>query len=330
MIITRTPYRLSLFGGGTDYNSWYEEKGGLIIGSAFNKYCWIFLRKLPPFFEHKTRVVYSKIELVQHNSEIAHKGVKDCLSYLKITDNLEIHCDGDLPARSGIGSSSTFTVGLLNALHAYQCKMIDKRSLAEMAIYVEQKISEENVGIQDQILASYGGLQVIEMGPGPGFNVKPLIIPQDYKKQIESHIMLGFSGMQRNSSDAAQEQVNNIKNGSTHSQLNEIYGIAKEAYSLLQKNADMSQLGKLFDQTWRLKRTLTANMSNDSVDRSYEKALKLGAYGGRLMGAGNGGFIMLFAPPERHEIIKKELTDIKVWVPFQFDESGSQVILYNT
>ncbi len=329
MIISRTPYRLSLFGGGTDYNEWYEEHGGLIVGSTFNKYCWITLRKLPPFFDHKSRVVYSKIENVHDNADIEHHGIQSCLTYLKIQDALEIHHDGDLPARSGIGSSSSFTVGFLNALHAYQSKMVGKRELAEQAIYVEQNVAKEKVGIQDQILTSFGGLQVIEMGPGNRFEVRPLIIPASYKSQLQSHILLGFSGAQRLSSDAAAEQVAKIINKTNASQLHEIHAIAKEAYALLRKNADLSVLGKLFDSTWKLKRTLTASMSNESIDGLYQKALKLGAYGGRLMGAGNGGFIMLFAPPERHEIIRKELTEIKVWVPFTFEESGSQVIFYN-
>lgn len=329
MIISRTPYRLSLFGGGTDYNEWYEEHGGLIVGSTFNKYCWITLRKLPPFFEHKTRVVYSKIENVMDNSAIEHHGVQSCLKYLNVQDALEIHHDGDLPARSGIGSSSSFTVGFLNALHAHRSKMVGKRELAEQAIYVEQQVAKEKVGIQDQILTSFGGLQVIEMGPGSRFEVRPLILPSAYKAQLQSHILLGFSGVQRFSSDAAAEQVTKIKDGTNKSRLDDIHGIAKEAYALLRQNADFATLGKLFDATWKIKRTLTAGMSNEATDGVYQKALKLGAYGGRLMGAGNGGFIMFFAPPEKHELLKRELTEIKVWVPFAFEESGSQVIFYN-
>ena len=329
MIITRTPYRLSLFGGGTDYNEWYEENGGLIIGSSFNKYCWITLRKLPPFFDHKSRVVYSKIESVKSNADIEHHGVQSCLTYLNVQDALEIHHDGDLPARSGIGSSSSFTVGFLNALHAYQSKMIGKRDLAEEAIYVEQNVAKEQVGIQDQILTSFGGLQVIEMGPGSRFEVRPLIIPKTYRDQIESHILLGFSGMQRFSSDAAAEQVSKIKSGTNKSQLREIHSIAKEAHGILQRNGDMPSLGKLFDATWQLKKTLTITMSNYAIDEIYQQALKLGAYGGRLMGAGTGGFFMLFAPPEKHEILKRELKGIKVWIPFEFEDSGSQVIFYS-
>ena len=329
MIITRTPYRLSLFGGGTDYKEWFEEHRGLIIGSSFNKYCWITLRKLPPFFDHKSRVVYSKIESVKSNWDIEHHGVQSCLKYLNIEDGLEIHHDGDLPARSGIGSSSSFTVGFLNALFAYQSKMMGKKELAEHAIHVEQEVAKEHVGIQDQILVSFGGLQVIEMGPGNRFDVSPLIIPNDYKEQMQSHILLGFSGMQRFSSDAAAEHVGKIKNGANNSQLNEIQAIAHEAFSLLRQNADLSRLGKLFDATWRLKKTLTEKMSNDSIDSTYQKALTLGAYGGRLMGAGNGGFLMLFAPPETHESLKRELTDIKVWLPVEFENAGSQVIFYN-
>ena len=207
--------------------------------------------------------------------------------------------------------------------------MINKKELAEHAIHVEQNVAKECVGIQDQILASYGGLQVIEMGPGNKFNVSPLILPENYKQQLESHIMLGFSGVQRFSSDAASQQVQNIKNKKNFSQMKEIHAIAQEAYSLLKENKDFAELGKLFDATWKLKRTLTNIMSNETIDIVYEKAISLGAYGGRLMGAGNGGFLMLFAPPEAHYLIQQELKEIKVWVPFKFENTGSQIVFYD-
>lgn len=329
MIITRTPYRLSFFGGGTDYNSWFEKNEGLIIGSSFQKYCWITIRKLPPFFNHNTRFCYSQTEEVTDNFELKHPGARSCLKFLNIKDGLEIHHDGDLPARSGIGSSSSFTAGFLLALHAHQNKVISKRQLAEQAIYVEQKIEKQNVGIQDQIFASFGGMQVISMGPSNTFSVSPLVLPPEYKKEFSSHILLAFSGFTRYASDSAKKQIDLIQQGKVDNQLKEIHSIAKEALSLFAKNEDFKEYGRLFDQSWKLKRSLTDSISNTEIDDIYEIAIKNGAYGGRLIGAGEGGFLMFFAPPERHSQIKTALNQIKVWVPFEVDNDGAKIILYH-
>jgi D-glycero-alpha-D-manno-heptose-7-phosphate kinase len=180
VIITRTPYRLSFFGGGTDYNAWFEENGGTVLAAAIARYCYISVRRLPPFFEHKTRVVYSHIESVQDHAAIQHPSVRGCLSYLDFGEGLEIHHDGDMPARSGIGSSSSFTVGMLHALHGLQSRMVDKRELAEQAIHVEQELLGESVGVQDQIMAAYGGFQIIELGRGPKWQTRELVAPTDY------------------------------------------------------------------------------------------------------------------------------------------------------
>ena len=329
MIITRTPYRLSFFGGGTDYNPWFEKHGGLVIGAAVKKYCWISLRELPPFFEHKSRFVYGQTEQVSSNFLLKHPGARSCFEFLKIDDGLEIHYDGDLPSRSGIGSSSSFTVGLLHALYAYQNKMIDKRKLAENAIYVEQKIEQQNVGIQDQIFASYGGCQVIRMSPHEDFRVNSLILPPEYLNDFSSHIMLGFSGITRNASLVAKKQMDNIKAGVIDNQLLEILDIANTALSLFIKNENIDCFGKLFDETWKLKRTLTNSTTNNHLDLIYDVAIKNGALGGRLLGAGEGGFLMFLAPPSKHQQIKDALTSIKVWVPFQIEPEGSRVILHH-
>jgi D-glycero-alpha-D-manno-heptose-7-phosphate kinase len=329
MIITKTPYRLSLFGGGTDYNSWYEEHGGLVIGSAFAKYCYLTVRKLPPFFEHRSRIVYSKIESVLENREIQHPSVRGCLEFLDINDGLEIHHDGDLPARSGIGSSSTFTAGLLLALHVLKGQMPTKLRLAQEAIKVEQDVLKENVGIQDQVFASYGGLQLIDMGPGNTFKVSPLILSADYKLSLEKHIMLGFTGFTRTSSDIAGSHIKNIKNGNSASRLVEIHSIAKEALRKFNALADFNEVGDLIHQTWLLKRSLSERVSNDIIDQIYNEAVKAGAYGGRLLGAGGGGFLFFLAPPERHQEIREALAGVvKVWIPFSFDTSGATVLLH--
>jgi D-glycero-alpha-D-manno-heptose-7-phosphate kinase len=329
MIITKTPYRLSFFGGGTDYRPWFEKNGGTIIASTIARYCYISIRQLPPFFEHKSRAVYSDVEMVESNSEFSHPSIKNCLSYLKIEEGLEIHYDGDLPSRSGIGSSSTFTVGLLNGLHALQYEMRSNKQLAAEAIHVEQNLIQEEVGIQDQIMASYGGLRIIEMGPGVGYSVKPLFVAPDYLKALEDHILLGFSGISRFSMGFAKAQIDNIENGESNERLRTIQSLAEEALVLFREHACLEDIGRLLDKSWSMKRKLTKGMSNDIIDDVYETAKKKGAFGGKLMGAGGGGFFMLLAPPHKHDAIKAALPNIKVWVPFKMDQDGSQVIFHN-
>ena len=211
MIITRAPYRLSFFGGGTDYNPWFEQNGGLVLAVGLDYYCYLTVRYLPPFFEgHSSRVVYSQVELVHDHREIQHPSVRGCLQHMQIKEGVEIHHDGDLPARSGIGSSSSFTVGLLNALSALHYKMAPPNQLAADAIHVEQNLIQEEVGIQDQIIAAYGGLRIIEMGPGPNYSVSSLIISPEYIKALEEHVLLGFTGINRDSRKYAKTQIENI------------------------------------------------------------------------------------------------------------------------
>ncbi|MFN0118245.1 MAG: kinase, partial [Elusimicrobiota bacterium] len=264
MIISRTPYRLSFFGGGTDYSAWSDKHGGLIIGSTFARYCYISCRFLPPFFEHKTRVVYSLIESVKNHTEIKHPAVRGCLSFLSFNQGLEIHHDGDLPARSGLGSSSSFTVGLLNALYGLRGEMRTKRHLADNAIFVEQKLLNEHVGIQDQILSSHGGLNIIEIGENSTYRVSPLILPFDYKLGLESHVLLGFTGLTRFASDIAGVQVKSIEKGETR--MGEIHAIAKEALELFRSQADFRKIGDLLHKSWEIKRSLAKNVSNDDID----------------------------------------------------------------
>jgi D-glycero-alpha-D-manno-heptose-7-phosphate kinase len=326
MIITRTPFRLSFFGGGTDYKAWYSEHGGLSIGTTFQKYCYISCRPLPPFFEYKTRVVYSKTELVHNNHEVHHPAIRGCLKYLGVEQGLEIHHDGDLPARSGLGSSSSFTVGCLMALHALRHQMPTKRDLADQAIKVEQDILKENVGVQDQIFAAYGGMQVIQIDRNGDYEVAPLILPPDYARAVEEHVLIGFTGQTRMATNLAGAQIESIQKGK--SRMDEIHAIAKEALKCFTAKADLPKVGELLDASWRLKRSLASGVTTDSIDQMYETARKAGAYGGKLLGAGGGGFIMFFAPPYRHEQIKEALSEIKVWVPFKFDKTGAQVIFH--
>ena len=329
MIITRTPYRLSFFGGGTDYNPWFEKNGGLVLAVGLAHYCYLTVRYLPPFFEQRTRVVYGKEEKVMNNQDIQHPSVRGCLQYLNITDGVEIHHDGDLPARSGIGSSSSFTVGLLHALYALKQQMKSPRRLAEEAIDVEQNLLKESVGVQDQIMAAHGGFRIIEMGADANWNVKNMLLPAEYLKSLEDHVLLGFSGISRMAEKHAKNKVDNIKKGKTSNELQTIFALAQEALQAFHDQVGFDEIGRLLDQSWQCKRRLAEGVSSDWMDVLYQTAIHNGAFGGKLMGAGGGGFFFFLAPPNKHQQIREALSQIKVWVPFKIDHSGSQVIFYN-
>lgn len=329
MIITKTPYRLSLFGGGTDYPAWFENNPSICISAAMANYCYLTVKKLPPFFEYNSRIIYSQIESVQTIDEINHPSAKACLQYLGI-DNVSVTHDGDLPARSGIGSSSSFTVGLLHALYTMRNHTLSKDELARQAIHVEQNVIGENVGIQDQIIAAKGGIQVIKMGPGSGvysWTSDNLDIDDDYKKELESHIVLGFSGVSRHSEVQSKKKVDNIKQGINHKQLKLTADLAEEALKTLAKKEEMIIIGNLLNIGWRLKRNLAEGVSESWIDDIYQQSITAGAFGGKLMGAGGGGFFMFLVPPDRQQKFKEEMKSIKVWVPFKFDTEGTQLVL---
>jgi D-glycero-alpha-D-manno-heptose-7-phosphate kinase len=326
MIISKTPYRLSLFGGGTDYPDWYEDNPSRVITAAMAHYCYISLKKLPPYFEHANRIIYSKIESVNDISEIDHPSVRECLKYYGISNGISISHDGDLPARSGIGSSSAFTVGLIHAIARYHRKVSMPYELAMDAINIEQNCIGESVGVQDQISAAYGGIQVIELAKKQ-INVLPIPLSENYIKTLESHIMLGFSGIDRLADVHAKQQVENIKTGKSKEYLKTISKISNDAYEMFKQEAPMKDLGALLDQQWLYKRKLTNDVTSRYIDNIYDKAVLSGAYGGKLMGAGGGGFFMFLASPEKHDIIKKAIPEINVWVPFKFDFAGSKIIM---
>ncbi len=329
MIITRTPYRLSFFGGGTDYNPWFEENGGLILASGLAYYCYLTIRYLPQFFEHRSRIVYGEREEVKNNKDIKHPSVRGCLDYLNLTEGVEIHHDGDLPARSGIGSSSSFTVGLLHALYALKQRMVSQRQLTEEAIDVEQNLLGESVGVQDQIMAAHGGFRLLELGPGPKWVVKNIILPKDYLRSFEQYVLLGFSGISRTAEQHAKNKVENIKQGKITDELQAIMGLAREALQAFQSQTNFDQIGKLLYQSWQQKCRLAEGVSTEWMDDLYTTAISNGAFGGKLMGAGGGGFFFFLAPPKKHKKIREALSQIKVWVPFKIDNMGSQVIFYN-
>ncbi|GJQ51031.1 D,D-heptose 7-phosphate kinase [Candidatus Kuenenia stuttgartiensis] len=326
MIISRTPHRISFFGGGTDYPAWYLENGGKVLGVAIDKYCYITCRKLPPFFSHKHRIVYSKVETVNQLKEIQHPSVRETLKYLNIKNGLEIHHDGDIPARSGMGSSSAFTVGLLNTLYALEGRVVTKESLYKEAIHIEQNLIKENVGSQDQAWAACGGLNIIEFLQNGEILVKPIIMRESLLRSFENKFMLFFTWLSRNSSEVAKEQIENTQKN--RNELTEMTGIVNAAYKILVSGkSDFAEFGKLLNESWRLKKRLSTKITNGEIDAIYEKALKNGAVGGKLLGAGSGGFILFYVEPENQARVKEALKGY-LHVPFKFDFSGSEIMVY--
>lgn len=324
MIISRTPFRISFFGGGTDYPSWYREHGGQVLATTIDKYAYISARWLPPFFNHKSRIVYSKIETVQRTDEIDHPSVKAVLNYLNINRGVEIHYDGDLPARSGVGSSSSFTVGLINALMALEGKHITRESLAQEALHIEQDIIRENVGSQDQICAAFGGFNKIQFHSNGTFDVTPIILDRGKMQEFKSHLMLFFTGFQRIASTIAKAKIDNFKN--RVSELNKMHFMVDEAIKLL-SSGYLDDFGKLLHESWMYKRSLAQQVSTSQIDEMYDIARNAGATGGKLLGAGGGGFLLVFAKPEYQEKIRESLKHL-LHVPFNFEISGSKIALY--
>jgi D-glycero-alpha-D-manno-heptose-7-phosphate kinase len=290
-------------------------------------YCYISVKQLPPYFDYVNRVIYSKIESVPTFEEIEHPSVRACLKYLEVPNGISISHDGDLPARSGIGSSSSFTVGLINALQVYLGKLQHTpHELAMQAINIEQNVIGESVGVQDQIMAAYGGIKVIELSAA-NMNVRDLRISDSYVDDFESHIMLGFSGISRLSEVQAKKQVDSIKEGRSNRTLEDMQRLTRFAIEAFETESSFSDIGLFLQQQWELKRTLTDSVSSEHINSIYNAAIEAGAYGGKLMGAGGGGFFMFLAPPDAHQKIKDALKQINVWIPFKFDYEGSKIIM---
>ena len=326
MIISRTPFRISFFGGGTDYPDYFRANGGEVLSTSINKYCYISTRKLPPFFEHKFRVAYSRLEMTSSVEEIEHPSVRNVLKWLNVEAGTEIQHIGDLPARSGIGSSSSFTVGLLNALYAQQGRYIGKEQLATQAIHVEQDLIGEPVGSQDQIAAAYGGLNHIEFLIDGSFKVSPIIVKADLRSRLESSLMMYFTGVTRMSSDYSSAKIRNISRRET--ELAQMRRLVADALHILRKDdGDLDDFGRLLHENWQLKKTLSDKVTSPHLEEIYDTAIAAGALGGKLMGAGGGGFFVFYVPPERQGSVKQALSKL-VHVPFQFDNDGSSIIVY--
>jgi D-glycero-alpha-D-manno-heptose-7-phosphate kinase len=325
MIISRTPFRVSFFGGGTDYPAWFEENGGSVLATTINKYCYITCRYLPPFFKHKHRIVYSKVEVVNDTRDIQHPVVRVVLEMAGIKEGLEIHHDGDLPARAGLGSSSAFTVGMLNAIHALKGNMIPKDHLAREAIYLEREILRESVGSQDQILTALGGFKKIDFNRDHSFSETPIIVNPSRKKELEDHLLLFFTGISRFSSEIAQKKIANIPK--KKSELALMRQMVDEGLKIITNGQCITEFGKLLHESWRLKRELDDGVSTALVDEIYQAALSEGALGGKLLGAGGGGFMLIFARPEDHSKIKNRLKDL-LCIPFSFEAEGTQIVVF--
>ncbi|CCQ89787.1 putative Galactokinase [Nitrospina gracilis 3/211] len=325
MIITRTPFRISFFGGGTDYPAWYEENSGSVLATTINKYCYISCRYLPPFFEHKHRIVYSKVETVQRNEEIQHPVVRAALEYMNIEEGLEIHHDGDLPSRTGLGSSSSFTVGMLNTLYALRGEMASKCRLASEAIHMERDILKESVGSQDQVLAALGGFKKIDFHPDHTISETPVILAPEKQKELESHIMMFYTGISRIASQVAEKKIQSIPRKGK--ELRIMHQMVGEAMDLLTNGSCLTEFGKLLHESWKLKRSLADGVTTPLVNEIYDTAMSAGALGGKLLGAGGGGFVMIFARPEDQPCIRERLEKL-LCIPVSFETHGSQVIVY--
>lgn len=325
MIISRSPFRLSFFGGGTDYPAWYLQHGGAVLSTTVDKYCYITCRYLPPFFEHRSRIVWSQIELLTDHSQIRHPAVREALKYMNIENGVEIHHDGDLPARAGLGSSSSFVVALLHALYALQGKMPTKMQLALDAIYVEQMLIGDNVGSQDQTAAAFGGFNRIEFRAHGTIDVQPVVLSPARLAEFSSHLLLVFTGFARNASQVAAKQMDAMpyKVG----ELSTMHQMVDEALAILCSAADLADFGRLLHESWLLKRSLSKLVSTPVMDDIYAAARSAGAIGGKLLGAGGGGFALFFVPPDSRQRVVERLRGL-MCVPFHLESSGSQIIYY--
>ena len=336
MIITRVPYRVSFFGGGTDYPAWFRQHGGRVLSTSINHYCYISCRALPPFFEHKHRLVYSQVELVQDISQIRHPAIRGAFEQFAVTDTegLEIHHAGDLPARSGLGSSSSFAAALLLALHTVRREQVSKHDLACESIHLERHVLRENVGSQDQVATVYGGLNQIDFhradsraGKQREFSVTPITLPPQREEALNKHLMLFFTGLTRVASEVAGEKIAHLHNRTK--ELTAMQSMVDTARDLLlSPHAPLTDFGQLLHDSWQYKRKLSEKVSNKTIDNIYAAAREAGAEGGKIIGAGGGGFILIFAKPSAQADILARLSHL-VHVPFAFEKGGAQVILPN-
>lgn len=325
MIITQTPFRMSFFGGGTDFSGFYNEYGGAVLSTTFDKYAYVTVRHLPPYFDYKTHLTYSREEKVNSIEEIEHPAIRNAMQWLDM-HKIRMTYEADLPARSGLGTSSSFAVGMLEAFYALKEKYADKKKLADDAIYLERMLCNEAGGIQDQIAVSFGGLNRIDFSRN-GYTVRPVIMSCERKADLNNHLMLFFTGFSRFSSEIQKDTEKSLKDRTA--QLLEMLKFVDDAEKILiDKNKNLDEFGKLLDYTWKLKRGISEAISTESIDEQYEKAINAGALGGKLLGAGGGGFLLFYVPLDKQESVKKALKG-SVYVPFNFENDGTKIIFYN-
>lgn len=326
MIITKTPFRMSFFGGGTDMPAFFNEHGGAVISTTFDKYCYVNVRHLPRFFDYSTELSYSKTERVTDINDIEHPAIREAMKMLDMHE-IRLTYEADLPARSGLGTSSSFAVGMLNAFYALKGKYADKKRLADEAIYLERVLCQEVGGWQDQIAASFGGFNRINFN-ADGYEVLPVIISPERKRQLNDNLMMFFTGFTRFSSDV-QKANSASSTEEKKARLKKMYGLVDEAEAVLtDKNRDLDDFGRLLDTTWRLKKGTGGSVSTDSIDAMYEKGIAAGAFGGKLLGAGGGGFLVFYVQPEKQDAVRVAMQDL-MYIPFKFEEGGTRVIHYS-
>lgn len=327
MIICRTPTRVSFFGGGTDYPIWYENNGGSVLSTTINKYSYITVRYLPKFFDYKYRIRYYKTEEANNLSEIEHPSVRECAKFVGIEEGFEMAHNSDLPAGSGLGSSSTFTVGMLHSLYALKSYMPTKRELAVNALHVEQNLIGEAVGSQDQIAAAWGGFNKINFGGERKFEVDPIILSKDRMLEFQDNLLLCFTGYARLAPEIAKVQI--AETPSKNRELNEMQSLTNAAFEILKNSSgSIDEFGQMLNTQWKIKKSLTGKISNSKLDDIYDTGMKNGAIGGKILGAGGGGFMLFYAKKENHVKIIDSLSS-KLFVPFRFENSGSKIIYYS-
>ena len=325
MVITKTPFRMSFFGGGTDIESFFREYGGAVLSTTFDKYCYVNVRHLPRFFDYSTELSYSKTERVTDIDDIQHPAIRNAMKMLNMHE-IRLSYEADLPARSGLGTSSSFAVGMLNAFYCLKGKYVDKKALADQAIYLERVLCQEAGGWQDQIAAAYGGMNRIEFNKDGTYDVTPIIIHPDKKKQLNDNLLMFFTGFTRFSSE--MQKANATGYSERIKQLQQMYSLVNDAEAILEnKKSDIDDFGRLLDKTWRLKRQTGGAITTNSIDALYEKGIDAGALGGKLLGAGGGGFLVFYVQPERREDVMEVMKDL-LYVPFRFEDGGTRVIHY--
>ena len=326
MIITKTPFRMSFFGGGTDMEDYFNENGGAVLSTTFDKYCYVNVRHLPRFFDYSTEISYSKTERVTNINDIQHPAVREAMKMLDMHE-IRLTYEADLPARSGLGTSSSFAVGMLNAFYALKGKYADKKRLADDAIYLERVLCAEAGGWQDQISAAFGGLNRIEFS-ADGYEVLPIIISPDRKKRLNDNLLMFFTGFTRFSSDL--QKANNVSGSEDkRAKLKQMYMLVNEAEQILvNKEKDLDDFGRLLDTTWRLKKGTGSSISTGNIDELYKKGIEAGALGGKLLGAGGGGFLLFYVQPEKQKAVKNAMKDL-MYIPFRFEDGGTRVIHYS-